>query len=99
MIEDGSTVELEFSLKLEDGTLVQSNAGQEPLRYVQGKGTLLKALEDAVAGKAADEDVSIRPSRKGKFISVTVTFTAESREQLDSIYRTLTASERILFVL
>ena len=47
----------------------------------------------------ADEDVSIRPSSKGKFVSVTITFTAESREQLDSIYRTLTASERILFVL
>lgn len=45
------------------------------------------------------EDVAIRPSRNGKFISVTVTFTAESRAQLDRIYQSLTSSEQILFVL
>ncbi len=47
----------------------------------------------------AHEDIAIRPSRNGNFISVTVTFTAESREQLDRIYQSLTDSEQILFVL
>ncbi len=45
------------------------------------------------------DDVSIRPSRNGTFLSVTVTVSAQSQEQLDRIYRTLTASEQVLYVL
>jgi len=43
--------------------------------------------------------VRTRPSANGRFLSVTVTIAAVSREQLDGIYRSLTASERVLFVL
>jgi len=45
------------------------------------------------------EDISIRPSRNGRFLSVTVTVDARDRAHLDRIYRTLTASEKILYVL
>lgn len=68
-------------------------------KHREGFPAYVMNLIGAHVGRISDDDVSIRPSRKGKFISVTVTFTAESREQLDSIYRTLTASERVLFVL
>ena len=51
------------------------------------------------AGPVNHEDIAIRPSRDGRYISVTVTFTATSREQLDEIYRRLTASKRVLVVL
>lgn len=40
--------------------------------------------------------IKSRPSREGKYISVTVTINAHSREQLDNIYLDLTAHERIL---
>jgi putative lipoic acid-binding regulatory protein len=43
--------------------------------------------------------VTTRSSSNGRFLSVTVTILAESREQLDDIYRTLTASEQVLLVL
>jgi len=43
--------------------------------------------------------VKTRPSGKGNFISVTVTVKAESREQLDNIYRELTAREEVLMAL
>lgn len=43
--------------------------------------------------------VKTRPSGKGNFISVTVTITAHSREQLDSIYLELTAREEVLMAL
>ncbi|MEM7210215.1 MAG: DUF493 domain-containing protein [Pseudomonadota bacterium] len=36
-----------------------------------------------------------RPSAKGNYTSVTVTFTARSKAQLDAIYRSLTAHNRI----
>ncbi|MCL4721297.1 MAG: DUF493 family protein [Gammaproteobacteria bacterium] len=51
------------------------------------------------AGSAALGEVSTRPSRNGRFLAVTITFTATSRDQLDDIYRTLSASEQVLFLL
>ncbi len=43
--------------------------------------------------------VATRPSRGGKYLAVTVTFVAESREQLDAIYRDLSNSGRVLMAL
>lgn len=43
-------------------------------------------------------DVKIQTSNKGNFISVTVTFTAESQEQLDKIYQSLHDHELVLMV-
>ena len=40
--------------------------------------------------------VKTKPSREGKYVSVTVTIDAQSREQLDNIYLELTAHERVL---
>jgi putative lipoic acid-binding regulatory protein len=40
--------------------------------------------------------VSSRPSKNGKYVSVTVGFRVESRAQLDAIYDTLTAHEKVL---
>ncbi|MCK5387555.1 MAG: DUF493 domain-containing protein [Gammaproteobacteria bacterium] len=47
----------------------------------------------------SENAVATRPSGKGNFISVTVTVTATSREQLDNIYRELTAREEVLMAL
>jgi len=43
--------------------------------------------------------VTTQPSRNGRFVSVTVTFTATSRDQLDAIYADLTAHNQILMAL
>lgn len=43
--------------------------------------------------------VTSRPSSNGKYISVTVTISAESQQQLDAIYRELTAHPRVLMAL
>jgi len=40
--------------------------------------------------------VSTRLSRRGKYMSVTVTLQAQSRLQLDDIYRELTRDKRVL---
>jgi len=47
----------------------------------------------------AGEQVRIRPSGAGNFLSVTITITAESRAQLDRIYQDLTACEQVLMAL
>lgn len=51
------------------------------------------------AGDIALEQIEERPSRDGNYLSLTCTFAAQSREQLDALYRDLTSCERVLVVL
>lgn len=46
-----------------------------------------------------DGDVQLRPSRGGKYLGITVTVTATSREQLDELYRTLSTHPMVKVVL
>lgn len=64
MIGDGSTVVLEFTLALEDGTVIESNVGKDPLTYVQGQGQMLPGLEAALVGVAAgtERKISLAPA-------------------------------------
>jgi len=50
-------------------------------------------------GEISTTDIAAKLSSKGNFLSITVTISAQSREQLDNVYRALTASDRVLFVL
>lgn len=63
----------------------------------------LEALIFAVVSRhAPDLDataMSVRSSRGGKWIAVTVTIEARSKPQLDAIYRALSAEERIVWAL
>jgi putative lipoic acid-binding regulatory protein len=43
--------------------------------------------------------VELRPSRGGRWLGVTVTVTATSREQLDELYRTLSSHPMVKVVL
>ena len=45
------------------------------------------------------DEVTTRASAGGKYISVTATFVAESREQLDAMYIELSSHKKVLFVL
>lgn len=44
-------------------------------------------------------DIRTRPSQGGKYVSVTITVTATSKFQLDTIYYALTDSDRVLMAL
>ena len=50
VIESGSSVGIEYTLKLEDGTTVDSNVGGTPLTFTQGSGEILPALEEELLG-------------------------------------------------
>lgn len=43
--------------------------------------------------------VELRPSRGGKYLGITITVTATSREQLDELYRTLSTHPMVKVVL
>ena len=51
------------------------------------------------AGDIDPQQIEERPSRDGNYLSLTCTFAAQSREQLDALYRELTSCERVLVVL
>jgi FKBP-type peptidyl-prolyl cis-trans isomerase 2 len=50
MIEDGNSVSIEYTLKLDDGSTVDSNVDGDPLTYTQGSNQILPALEEALLG-------------------------------------------------
>lgn len=43
--------------------------------------------------------VKKQPSKEGRFVSITVTIEAQSREQLDALYRDLSAHHLVLMAL
>jgi len=60
VIAEGSTVTLEYTVTLDDGTVVDSSDEGGPLTYVQGDGEMLAALEAALEGMREKERKSIR---------------------------------------
>lgn len=44
-------------------------------------------------------DLTQRPSSKGKYLAITVTFEATSKSQLDAIYQDLYANKHVLMTL
>jgi len=51
------------------------------------------------AAGIAEGSVTTRPSRSGRYLSVSVTMSADSRGQLEAVYRVLSADDRVSFVL
>lgn len=62
VIADGRSVSIEYTLKLEDGTVADTNVDGEPLVYTHGNGQLLPALEKELEGMAAADTRSVQIS-------------------------------------
>lgn len=54
-ISDGVVVTMDYTLRLEDGTVIESSQGQEPLEYLHGQGQIIPGLESGVAGMRVGE--------------------------------------------
>ena len=61
--------------------------------------SLVAELVARHAGRIADEAIATKPSANSKYLSVTVTFTARDKPQLDAIYQALSDHERVLVAL
>lgn len=61
--------------------------------------TLTQAIVERHAGPIADSSVKTRTSADGNFLALTYLVHATSREQLDKIYRELTACKSVLMAL
>lgn len=73
-----------------------------PLKVMGQNSTAFESFVRTVLGAhlpGAEVLFSTRPSSGGKYLSITATFTASSREQVDAIYRELNASELVVMML
>ena len=60
---------------------------------------LARALVEKHTGPLNEDAIKSSLSRNGSFVSVTVTVVAQSQQQLDDIYREVTANEDVLMAL
>jgi FKBP-type peptidyl-prolyl cis-trans isomerase SlyD len=54
-IVDGTQVSLEYTLTLEDKTVIETNVGREPMTYLHGAHEIVPGLEQALVGLAKGE--------------------------------------------
>ena len=63
LVQDGSIVSIEYTLTGDDGKVIDTSAGKEPLTYIHGAGQIVKGLEQELNGlKVGDQKkVSVKP--------------------------------------
>ena len=54
-VQKGSTVAVEYTLYLKDGTQVETNRGSTPMVYEQGKSEIIPGLERNIEGMSTGE--------------------------------------------
>lgn len=53
--QNGSTVRVHYTGRLEDGTVFDSSRGREPLEFTVGTGQVIRGFDDAVTGMRPGE--------------------------------------------
>jgi FKBP-type peptidyl-prolyl cis-trans isomerase SlyD len=63
-VSNGKQVTLEYTMKLDDQSVVDSNVGGEPLKVTQGRHDVIPGLEKALEGMTAGEKkkVTVAPT-------------------------------------
>ncbi len=65
-IEKNKVVSIDYTLKNDDGQILDTSEGKEPLNFIHGNGHLIPGLEEALAGKAKDDKLNVSiPPEKG----------------------------------
>jgi uncharacterized protein len=82
---------------------LQEFPSEFPIKVMGRHDSDLRALTQAIierhAGPLAEDSVRTRTSADGNFLALTYLVHATSREQLDAIYRELTACKSVLMAL
>jgi len=63
-VKKGSKVKIQYTGKLKDGIVFESNIGRAPLEFVVGKGKVIKGFENAVIGMSPGQSktVTLKPA-------------------------------------
>jgi putative lipoic acid-binding regulatory protein len=88
---------------MSSSTSAQEFPSEFPIKVMGRQGSDLRVLTQAIierhAGPISDSLVKTRTSADGNFLALTYMVHATSREQLDDIYRALTACKSVLMAL
>ena len=60
VVKDGAVISLQYTLSGENGKTIESNKGQEPLKYTQGAKQIIPGLEKGVAGMKVGEEKRVK---------------------------------------
>lgn len=60
VVQNGSVVSLEYTLSDEKGKVIESNKGQQPLKYTHGQGQIIPGLEKELVGMKAGGQKKVR---------------------------------------
>jgi FKBP-type peptidyl-prolyl cis-trans isomerase SlyD len=63
VVKDGSVVSLQYSLSEENGDLIESNKGKDPLKYTHGSKQIVPGLEKELTGMkvGGEKRVKVKP--------------------------------------
>ena len=63
VVKDGSVVSLQYSLSEENGELIESNKGKDPLKYTHGNKQIVPGLEKELTGMkvGGEKRVKVKP--------------------------------------
>jgi FKBP-type peptidyl-prolyl cis-trans isomerase SlyD len=59
IIADGCIVAIDYTLKAEDGSLIDTSEGDEALLYLHGSGQIVPGLEAALLGKTVSDKLAV----------------------------------------
>ena len=64
-IEKNRVVVLHYTLKGDDGNVIDSSSGRQPMTYLHGKNNIIPGLEQALAGKTVGDklEVTVAPEQ------------------------------------
>jgi len=58
-IAKNTIASIEFTLSTEEGRLIDSSQGKQPLMYLHGSGSIIPGIERALEGKSAGDNVKL----------------------------------------
>jgi len=66
-VADNTAVSIHYTLTNDDGEVLDSSIGDEPLVYLHGQGNIISGLEKALHGKAAGDSFTVRIDAKDAY--------------------------------
>lgn len=61
-IEKNSAVSIEYTLRSDDGEVIDSSVGDDPLTYLHGHGQIVAGLEREISGKKVGDSFKVKVS-------------------------------------
>ncbi|MBS3170856.1 FKBP-type peptidyl-prolyl cis-trans isomerase [Candidatus Woesearchaeota archaeon] len=62
--KNGDKVKVEYTLTLDDGQVVDTSKGRDPLEFTLGEGHVIKGFNDAIIGMKVDEEKDFKVEPK-----------------------------------